>query len=65
MPLEDIEDNILMLNHYTNLQPLLVSENRAKGDALPDSLPPDFPFWTHFLFLFEAETTPTYSEAKV
>ena len=53
MPLEDLESNILMLNHITNLQPLFKAENRAKGDTIPSSFPPNFPFFEHFLHLFE------------
>jgi hypothetical protein len=46
-------NEVLMLNHYTNLRPLLSIDNKAKGDNLPDVFPEDFPYWAHFLHVFE------------
>lgn len=47
-------DEVLMLNHYTNLRPLLSKENTMKADTLPDHFPDNFPYWNHFLHVFEA-----------
>jgi len=32
------------LNHYKNLQPLLIAENLSKGDSVPEVWPEDVPF---------------------
>lgn len=47
-------DEILMLDHYTNLRPLPSIENKIKHDTLPDHFPDHFPYWNHFLHVFEA-----------
>lgn len=45
---------ILMLDHYTNLRPLPSRQNAIKNDTLPDHFPDNFPYWNHFLHVFEA-----------
>lgn len=47
------QEEAVMLSHYSNLQPMWGVENLAKSDSLPDNYPPNFPFWEHFLYLFE------------
>lgn len=48
------EDQIYMLNHYTNLRPMWATQNIIKSDSLPDFIPEGFPYWQHFLHHFEA-----------
>lgn len=43
------KDKALKLNHYTNLRPLLVEENKSKSDKImPELINPNFPYMEDF-----------------
>lgn len=57
MDLSYAEQYLSMLEHYTNLRPLFKYENLVKSDTLPDKMPDNFPYWSHFLHIFEGNQT--------